>query len=154
MSLFNHVETGSSDYTLISKIADRYMAFVDSLPGRKSDLPTKMTITMDLEVVHYIYTLDLQRMLDGKFADLMHDIHGIHYHLDRETGAVEGKDKTFSPRYAGIQMGECWYCMQPVEPDNWTIGEADGLMHQSCLETHKKELLVEADLDECFGPQE
>lgn len=150
MSLFNHVDTGSSDYTLIGKIADRYMSFVDSLPGRKSDLPTKMTLTMDLEVVHYIYTLDLQRMLDGKFSDLMHDVHGIHYHLDRETGQL-GND--FIPRYQGIQMGECWYCMNPVEPDDWMIHKSDGLMHTSCAQSHDRELMMEAEESAIYDPQ-
>lgn len=151
MSLFNHVETGSADFTVISKIADRYLAFLQSLPNRKKHHdPSKMSITMDLEVVHYIYGLNLVAMLDGKFADLMHDLGGIMAHLDRETGVL--KD-CFVPRYQSIQMGECWYCMNPVEPDDWTMHHRDGLMHNSCAQSHDRELMMEADQAAIYDPQ-
>ena len=52
---------------------------------------------MDLEAVHQGLDMDWQGLLDAKDGDFMHDVGGIHRHMDRSTGIL---GDCFLPRYA------------------------------------------------------
>lgn len=96
------------DSKLILEIAKRA---IDELPYNK------LTLTMDLEAVHERTPLDLERLRDAPLSDFLHDIVGIHRHIDRATGEL--KD-CFSPRFTkrkfptrsidGVPMFTCTRC--------------------------------------------
>ena len=55
--------------------------------------------------------LDLDRMLAGEPADLMHDVQGIRRHLDRETGRLQHH---FWPRFAkAVVYEDGWIKIKP-----------------------------------------
>jgi len=57
-----------------------------------------MSLDMDLTACHtHGCPLDLDHMAQASRADLMHDIAGIHRHLDRTTGQLQD---CFVPRFA------------------------------------------------------
>jgi hypothetical protein len=75
------------DSRLIQEIANRA---VNELPYDRFE------ITMDIEAVHEVTPLDLERFLNANFMDFLHDIVGIHRHIDRATGELRD---CFSPRF-------------------------------------------------------
>lgn len=56
----------------------------------------RMTRMMDLEAVHQELDMDWRGLLDAKDGDFMHDLCGIHGHMDRSTGTLSD---CFCPRY-------------------------------------------------------
>jgi len=85
---FSKIKISREDDLLISKIvkrADRYRK------GLK-----RITLYMDLSVVHWFTPLRLADLLAADEANFVHDISGITRHLDRETGKLMNH---FSPRY-------------------------------------------------------
>lgn len=81
--------TSKTDLLTISKIA-----------GRAANLRPafdRITLEMDLCVVHRRIPLRLDDMLEGAEFDLMHDVAGIDRHLNRDTGELGG---CFLPRFA------------------------------------------------------
>ena len=79
-------------------ITQRDSAIIFEIAKRAArELPYgKVTVAMDLEVVHERTPLDLERFLNADFADFVHDIVGIYRHIDRPTGNLGG---CFSPRF-------------------------------------------------------
>ena len=76
------------DYEKINAIAEYVLQYIPA---------DKMTISMDLTACHAnAYRLDLDAMLNGDIANILHDVTGINCHLNRQTGEV----KNFRPRYA------------------------------------------------------
>lgn len=74
---------------LIRQIANR-------ICNQNPDLD-KLTINMDLNACHTNgCELDLEKMLNGSEADLMHDIWGINQNICRETGTLKN---CFLPRF-------------------------------------------------------
>jgi hypothetical protein len=70
-------------------------------------------ILMDLEACHCNgCPLDLDRMADAAGGDLLHDVLGIHRHLDHTTGHL---GDCFTPRFAAIpkhdDTAEVCYCL-------------------------------------------
>lgn len=57
----------------------------------------RMSRMMDLEAVHQELDMDWQRLLDAKDGDFMHDVCGIHGHMDRSTATL---GDCFLPRFA------------------------------------------------------
>jgi hypothetical protein len=74
----------NTDAALIRKIADRAMTDHPSLEL------THLGITMDVQACHANGTpLDLTALLGFPAFDFTHDIIGIHWHLNRDTGKLE-----------------------------------------------------------------
>lgn len=55
---------------------------------------------MDLEAVDRELDMDWQALLDAKDGDFLHDVSGIHHHMDRSTGVL---GDCFLPRYTRPQ---------------------------------------------------
>jgi hypothetical protein len=75
--------TTDTEFSLISKIADRVQAMEMNRPPRlRRD---RMSIVMDFAAVQNGSTpLDLQRLLDADDFNFAHDAFGIERHLDRD----------------------------------------------------------------------
>ena len=81
----------SIDRQLISNIVERAM----ELSGLKTG---KINIIMNLIVVHANgCPLDLEQLLQAKDGDLLHDVSGIGFHLNHNTGQL---NDFFLPRFA------------------------------------------------------
>lgn len=69
----------------------------------------RMSQMMDLEAVHQELDMDWQGLLDAKDGDFMHDVCGIHRHMDRSTATL---GDCFLPRFtrpAGPPCDTCWF---------------------------------------------
>ena len=87
-----------NDLTLISAIAKRASAFY----AKCEQIKSPHFIAAELALVHNsIVPLRLQEMLDGRDSDVMHDIAGIHRHLNL-TGKTPALDDCFLPRFAKV----------------------------------------------------
>lgn len=73
----------------IRRIIDR--AYQGAVTG-----PSKLDLTISLEASHQRRPLDLDRLLEGRITDVVHDVYGVHRHLDRATGELTD---FFSPRF-------------------------------------------------------
>ena len=94
---FRTLKTTRRDVRLISRIATRAQGLhlVDIGGGYPID---RLSLVMDLEATHAVCCpLRLNDLLDATDSDFVHDIVGIHSHLDRDTGELSG---CFVPRYA------------------------------------------------------
>jgi len=92
---FGSLKITREEADLISQIAKR---LVEIHPGRfpKSAV---LDLSMSLEACHALACpLDLEAMALAPASDLLHDVVGIHHHLDRDTG-TRLKD-CFVPRYS------------------------------------------------------
>ena len=58
---------------------------------------TKLQAMMDISAAHRAQPLDLDRWLAADDFNFMHDLIGIHSHINRETGKLEN---AFMPRFA------------------------------------------------------
>jgi len=91
---FSNINTSKEDVDLISKIAKRT---VKNIYYALSD---PMSIMMDLEVVHSENPLRLREMLEASDDDFFHDIRGIRFNLNKETGKLEN---CFLPRFSKLK---------------------------------------------------
>lgn len=95
MGYFDYISsfprTSKADVGLISMIVDRFMGITAS-----DSFGTKLELMLDIEHVHVKTPLNLQGLLDGRPEDLVHDVAGIHQHLNRETLELED---FFVPRW-------------------------------------------------------
>lgn len=79
----------------IGAIVDRYFGMCDRA---RVDRPDRQTTLMDLTACHANgCPLDLDGLLAASDFDVAHDIIGIRDHMDRMTGALDGR---FLPRYS------------------------------------------------------
>lgn len=85
---------------LIQHIVARYVAQVQRLAIRMT--PTdRLVLEMDVEAVHSNgMPLKLEELAHANTSDLVHDIAGIHRHIDRNSGQLQD---CFVPRYAANQ---------------------------------------------------
>ena len=84
-----------SDRLFIDKIVTRYRK--ESAKRGYKSIPA-VQLACSLSAAHANgCTLNLQGMLDGRTADLFHDVSGIHNTVSRETGKIVGQ---FWPRFA------------------------------------------------------
>lgn len=83
------IEIKRNDFEIMDQIVTRALV---SLPEYK-----RMDAMMDLMNAHKDIPLDLQGLLDADIYNFMHDIIGIHNHLNRRNGRLENG---FCPRYA------------------------------------------------------
>ena len=83
-------------FELWQKILDRAMEFMGEITDR-------VTLMMDLHNADKNYHLRLQEFLEADEMDFVHDICGIHRHMDRRLGSpTYGKCLDFFvPRFAG-----------------------------------------------------
>lgn len=81
----------------IESILDRFEAVAWDAYGEP---PDRTGLLMDLLATHHNVPLDFRAMDQGRDFDLIHDVAGIHRHLDRDTGMLTGG---FLPRYAKNQ---------------------------------------------------
>ena len=58
---------------------------------------TKLQAMMDISAAHKAQPLDIDRWLAADDFNFMHDLIGIHNHINRETGKLEN---SFMPRFA------------------------------------------------------
>jgi hypothetical protein len=84
-------KVSTEDRELIDKIVDR--AVECGLLVKKD----KMWLIMDLTACHNSCPLRLKDLLEGDRIDFIHDVAGIHHHLNRDTGELMD---FFLPRYA------------------------------------------------------
>lgn len=84
-------DVSTTDAKLIGKIIDRIR--------REAVRPIDgLEYSMDITACHANGTpLKLQKLLNAKRADFLHDVSGINRHIDRDTGKLPA---TFRPRYA------------------------------------------------------
>lgn len=61
------------------------------------DRADKVALQMDLCFYHLKEPLDLDKMWRAPLFDLLHDVHGIHCNLNRQTSRLEGD---FRPRFS------------------------------------------------------
>ena len=88
---FGTLKTTRRDVRLISRIATRAQGL------HLGDID-RLSLVMDLEATHAVCCpLRLNDLLNATDSDFVHDIVGIHSHLDRDTGELSG---CFVPRYA------------------------------------------------------
>jgi len=86
-------DASKEDAALIRKIVGR--AIKESVSCHKRE---RLELGRSLTAYHLNdRPLRLQAMLDGRLCDLLHDLHGLHSTVSRETGKVVG---SFLPRYA------------------------------------------------------
>lgn len=86
--------TTKQEHNLIQLIAERATPIYQRL---REDRPL-WTLIMDLSACHSNgCPLHLSRLLDANELDFVHDIVGIHRHINRKTGQLEG---AFLPRFA------------------------------------------------------
>lgn len=86
-------KTTKEDAALIGKIVERADAIAKSL-GR-TPIPQ---LSMDLTACHLNGSrLNLERLLAASELDFVHDVWGIHSHIDRESGQLQD---CFLPRCA------------------------------------------------------
>lgn len=71
------LEISQKEMKIIHLIAKRYLL------NHNGDM---INITMDLEACHCNSPLDLEELLNANEVDFYHDLNGIRYHLDRNTG--------------------------------------------------------------------
>ena len=60
---------------------------------------TKLQAMMDISAAHKSQPLDIDRWLAADDFNFMHDLIGIHNHINRETGKLEN---SFLPRFAKL----------------------------------------------------
>lgn len=82
-------------------IASEYeRSIIDKIVVRATNVApsyARLTCAMDITACHLNgMTLDLQRLADADEHDFVHDIYGIHRHIDRETGKLTN---CFVPRF-------------------------------------------------------
>jgi hypothetical protein len=96
MIKWNEFKTTKEDYELISKIVDRCMK------EEETDFIWKdvQTASMDLECAFNDVNLDLDKLLKSSHQDFLHDIHGVVFNLDRNTGKIKN---CFLPRCTAAQ---------------------------------------------------
>ena len=86
---------------LLAKICQRYEWIAEDMEVELSDRMTRM---MDLESADQQFNMDWDGLLYADNGDFVHDISGIHHHVDRSTyPAVIGD--CFLPRYAKAEGG-------------------------------------------------
>ena len=83
----------NDEYELIAKIAQR---------AKEMDVTDhKFGTMMDVGKVHETVGLDLERLLNASASNFTHDVTGITYRLNRETGRLRD---FFSPRFSHRMM--------------------------------------------------
>lgn len=88
-------QVSSRDKSAIVAIASRAMPIFSRALGR--DAPKVSDVIMDLTACHANgCPLRLQDLLEADDLNLVHDVVGIHRHIDHETGALGG---SFLPRF-------------------------------------------------------
>lgn len=87
MSKYSFTGISREDSNIIQAILDR-----EARSNRDFD---RIGMSMDLQAVHETQTLNLQRLLDSDDIDFAHDVCGISYHIDRNTGKLT---RCFLPR--------------------------------------------------------
>ena len=88
-----------NEIELISAIAKRAAAIY----AKHGDAKSPHFIAAEILLVHHsVVPLRLQDMLDGDDVNLIHDVAGIHRHLNL-TGTTPALDGCFVPRYADVQ---------------------------------------------------
>jgi hypothetical protein len=90
--LIDKINTTAEESDIIIKIVDR----VERLKLLSAYQRTRLDFIMDLEVVHSIHGLDLERLLKSDNFSFVHDVCGIANNLDRETGDLLN---CFLPRF-------------------------------------------------------
>jgi hypothetical protein len=82
--------SSKQEVMLISNIADKAISLGINRP--------KLELLMDIEATHCNGNpLNLNGLYNAKDSDLLHDVSGIIYNLNRKTGKLEN---CFSPRYS------------------------------------------------------
>ncbi len=82
--------TTSEDRATIAEITDRVMSVAPATD--------RLTINMDITACHANgCPLRLKDLLEADDFNFVHDVFGIHRHIDRETGQLGG---FFRPRFA------------------------------------------------------
>lgn len=85
-------ETNSIEAAWINLIVERALSQL-SIPRHK-----RLGLEMDITACHLNGTrLNLVALANAEPADFSHDIAGIQFHINRETGKL---DNCFTPRYA------------------------------------------------------
>lgn len=85
-------DVSSYDAAVIDAISDRVYSRVSNC------YRTRLELVMDITATHANGNpLRLDDMLIGSDMDLLHDVYGIHRHLDRRTGKLGG---FFVPRFS------------------------------------------------------
>lgn len=91
-------DTTAKDHALIVQIVDKAE---DLATIRNINMPERMTLIMDLSACHLNgCELDLEALNKATPGNLMHDVMGIHHHINRDTGKLEN---FFLPRFAFIE---------------------------------------------------
>ena len=84
----------TEDMTLISQIADRFAEIAE----KQNSKINKLAIDMDITACHCNGNpLKLKELLGADSFDFTHDVLGIIYNIDRETGELKN---CFSPRFS------------------------------------------------------
>lgn len=91
----NESITSRSEVELMVKVCERWERYYYANEERPVPLD-RLTRMMDLEKVHAVSPLDLAALLDAPLGDFLHDVTGIHSHMNRSTGEL---GDCFSPRY-------------------------------------------------------
>jgi|GEM_PF-649351 len=92
--IFGDPWLSKEEIKLITKIAARYCAKLMEMDAPPRD---QQDVVMDITAVHHQCPLKLEQLLHTDDFNFIHDVAGIEYHLNRETGKLEN---CFVPRYA------------------------------------------------------
>jgi hypothetical protein len=82
------------DAILVAKIVDRAMNMTKDLRAPNIN---KLSFEMDITLAHITSPIRLKELLAAPNGDFGHDVFGIAFHINRDTGEL--KDG-FSPRYS------------------------------------------------------
>jgi len=87
------------DFSKLTTTKDEYNKIAEIMQRAAELLPNydRLTMVMDLELVHNRIGLDLDAMLKCDNSDLIHDIQGIGFNINRRTGDL---GNCFLPRFA------------------------------------------------------
>jgi hypothetical protein len=96
MNYINYAKISPYETALIGQIVDRVLELADAR-GQKLGVFSCTELEMDLCAAHLDTPMELHRLLSSAAHDLLHDVLGIHKHLNRKTGKLED---CFLPRCA------------------------------------------------------
>ncbi|MCH8035295.1 MAG: hypothetical protein IH950_16270 [Bacteroidetes bacterium] len=90
---WNKFKTTKEDYELINQIVYRVINEGVFFEYKKENF--EIDLTMDLECAFNNDGINLQKLLEFSDMDFAHDVHGIYFNLNRQTGKLENN---FVPR--------------------------------------------------------
>ncbi len=92
-----NADTTREDIETMAAICKRFEDYSREYHLPVSHFGQRIDRMMDLELAHIDCPIDLAGLLAAEDGDFVHDVCGIHRHMDRSTGVVGG---CFSPRLA------------------------------------------------------